>query len=784
MSNASQRFQTFITRLRPHRVAILTDVKDPAWESTCLRIIEYQSQIWGGAHSIIFPTDGKAINETFWELLSSFDPDVIFCYQKTGTDLFEAAPAEFNTLVHKIAVDQGFSPDHVNKDILKSPLGPGFSISEELSRQLLRRLAPFHADGVLHVSRIDAQDAPGYPLTSVVDIIGAVDPAPSYIFDIKNDAPPTLSMPPRLWIVAESGIASKLYQERLEKKNVATVPEFLINASENDLIEMGMRPWAKFGSNSPFAISTLALKGVRATASRRYAVPSILVFGDTIEDFCLSSALSRLHGRAVWLPSWFIPSGGEYPARLISAVGKMEDRGRREHSQEFALMSKSRDLSNLRELATVLSEHITTASFSALDADAGRIRPLVEHPAVWYITKNTERITTHQVVDEKLPGTFESPVPAIFTEVNPYNHRWLVELTFEGHRTPRHPALGSHLASSPNLGEVRAAMNGVTYTCPGVAVISQDIELQLLRPSICVPSAERIFQIGFDYFGYECKISDKGSYAQGSIAKFGGLSEIAMALRHPGLFALLQRFRDVSRPKDGTCDKGVYLRDKRRYLDFNCIRTILDNTASAKDTIDDYIAKGVLYRGLVLHCKRCADLSWFSVDEITQRFTCRRCGTNQQYVQSSWRHPDEPAWFYKLDEIVFQMLNHEGHVTILALDRMRRESPLDFQFAPELEVRTSGAQKWQMEIDICCISGGQIYIGEAKTVASLKTDTKSAAKVAEKYRHLADNLVASGVIFSTTEPSWDSDAEAAIKNAFANYPHLRVRRIMGHDLYT
>jgi len=107
-------------------------------------------------------------------------------------------------------------------------------------------------------------------------------------------------------------------------------------------------------------------------------------------------------------------------------------------------------------------------------------------------------------------------------------------------------------------------------------------------------------------------------------------------------------------------------------------------------------------------------------NEIGQTFTCPRCRTNQQYVLSSWRYPSEPSWYYKLDEIVYQMLNQDGDIPILALDVMRAQSKDSFLYSPELAIRKKDTKKWEMEIDICCIANGRMYIGEAKSNDSLK----------------------------------------------------------------
>jgi hypothetical protein len=75
------KFQTFSSRVRPIRVAVLTDVADPEWQRSCLAILEFLTQIWGGREAIIVPTDGKTIDDNFWALLSVHDPDIILTYR-------------------------------------------------------------------------------------------------------------------------------------------------------------------------------------------------------------------------------------------------------------------------------------------------------------------------------------------------------------------------------------------------------------------------------------------------------------------------------------------------------------------------------------------------------------------------------------------------------------------------------------------------------------------------------------------------------------------------------
>jgi hypothetical protein len=304
----------------------------------------------------------------------------------------------------------------------------------------------------------------------------------------------------------------------------------------------------------------------------------------------------------------------------------------------------------------------------------------------------------------------------------------------------------------------------------------------MLRLSVSVPGPEKIFRVALANCGYDCEVSDKGRYESETIRKFGGIEGAGYAVRHSQTSQLLREFLNKKGPTDGVYDEGVFLSDKRRYLNFACILKFLPDEAFARKIVDDYIAKAVFYRGLVLKCNRCSDLAWFSIGEISQNFTCRRCGTNQQFTYPSWHYPNEPSWFYKLDEMVYQMLHHNGDVTLLTLDALRRESKDSFQFAPELSIKPKDAVKSTMEVDIPCIMNGKMIIGEAKSVDTLATKGVTAAQAAVKYRDLAEQLGAHGVIFSTSMPEWDETTHKAIDAAFARYPHLKGYRYTGAQL--
>lgn len=337
------------------------------------------------------------------------------------------------------------------------------------------------------------------------------------------------------------------------------------------------------------------------------------------------------------------------------------------------------------------------------------------------------------------------------------------------------------MASGPNLGEngVRATNDGLAYMCPGSLVIGTDPDFNLPWPTIRVPSALEIFRRVLNFGKYDCEISDKGRYESETISKLGGVDCAGDAFRDAGTSALFHKFLDRSpSAKDG----GVLLKDQRRYLDFVAISKLLGSNEFATEIIDSYISRKILYRGFVLACRHCSSVEWFSVDEIGHTFTCRRCGNTQQYGKASWRNGNEPAWFYKLDEIVYQAVLNNSAAPILTLAAIRRSAKDSFLLCPELRISVQGDKKHRMEIDICCIPDGKLCIGEAKSNGTLATNDVSAGDAAARYRDLAEKIGATGVIFSTSTAEWDKASQSAMHATFKALPHIELLTLVAADL--
>lgn len=782
---STQSFQTITARARPHRVAVLVNIDEPHWQVTCLGVIQFLTKLWGGSQSVIVPTDGKKIAEEFWAVLSAHDPDIILCYRKAGNDLKQADPTEFQSTVQQWT-EANLARSGMKEEDLKAHIEEqlfhqfidNFVISDELSEQLVARLAPLHFDPAhtqnhkrqLNLTYIGRGSVPFYPLTSVLDVIPYAESS-RVVADIVRD--PSQEIPPELWIAAAMGSNDEKQTAALVEAKVTTRLFPSGELSSSQLVSLGLQPNVTLKTAIPWAHSMTALAYYRSIKSMRHQLPTVVMIGDTVSDFSMYYALRWLQGRALWLPKWFFEDAGSYTSRLATAIRGIVEIANYEHSQQLTLASFSISTAEMGEAEKRVIAATNRSSVVVESMEVKLVEPQLRHPSRCCTEGTIGDISTRMFVDGELPGFFETPRPLKINPLNAQQHRWMVDISFEKYQFPRHPAMGGHVVSNSNLLDVRAGKDAVAYACPGMMVMGTDMDNNLVRPQIRMPNCEKIFGIIFNDCGFESQVSDKGAYASQVCEKFGGLEEVGYSLRR-GNRALLKKYLDTSQPKQGDHSDGTFLNDARRYLNFSAISKILGSDERAIQTIDSYVSKSILYRGFIFQCHRCADVSWFSISDISDTFTCRRCRTTQPYTKRSWRHPDEPAWFYKLDEIVYLTMLHNGDVPLLTLDYMRRLSGDSFLFCPELRIRPENSKKAFIEIDICCVSNGRLCIGEAKSNDSIATKELTALQIAERYCDLAVKMGASLVVFSTSESCWGEPTFSAISKAFASQPYIKT----------
>lgn len=259
--------------------------------------------------------------------------------------------------------------------------------------------------------------------------------------------------------------------------------------------------------------------------------------------------------------------------------------------------------------------------------------------------------------------------------------------------------------------------------------------------------------------------------------KWGGLEQIGTFLRDARNRRLLDKFLDISDSADG---EGVYLSDRRRYLDLAAAKKIVGDVATS--LLDELVAKQVIHRGFVFGCSYCRNVAWFAVGEINQEFTCRRCTRRQVYTKHHWRQPDEPSWFYKLDELIYLGYRQGMAVPILALDYLKGKSKENFAFATEREFWKPGGSRPEMEVDFFCVSDGVLTIGEAKATNALGGTVSEERATINKYMHVVKALSIRQLVFATNKVAWRGETVDLIRTAFRELSQVAVVFLDGSDL--
>lgn len=786
------RQKRIFTSVRPARVAVFVSKDDSDWQATCTRVIEYLSAAWGGGYSIIVPTDGTTIADPFWDILRIYDPDYLFLYYYSGRDLKTNNPEKYQQrldkeLQHFISSGPVSDVDSARKQIdealMNAPLVG--QPSTELQQRLIKTLAPFHIAEHAFEKSIGVGSAPDYPLAPLTKLLPNVehrDRIATYESKYEGVYP--------LWLASVTGSVTQKFKQELNSLGIA---HEVIPSSDYGPADLFVYPTDAATRRTqrqlitPFELAntdTGLYQPVRAMSRNG---PIVLVAGDTLADFCLYYSLARLRHSVVWLPLEFLRSqqepGGQRVlldgfADLLKDVTRIS---RTESDPKYALLSASGDKAILDSAVEALDgagygryERISDSLTLAPD-----LRKLLQHPLRLYELDNVYRPSSLVVSDNSELDFFETPRPKNFTRLDPYENRWITEINIPAHQLPRNHHLGQWVVRHPVLSSngARAAKSGIAYFCPNVAYFGGDIDTSLVRPSVFIPDAFQVFEHLFEREGLRASVSDKGFFARDTVQKFGSLTTVASLLRPTAMREMLLKFLDHIKPAQGVHDEGAVLNDKRRYLHLPAISKFLGTDAAAQKTIEVLVAAQVLHRGFIFKCRFCRNADWFSLDEVSQNFKCKRCGRSQGISSENyWYGNHEPGWFYKLDEIVYQFLRHNGYVTLLALVYLKGKAEESFLYTPDMELAKRGAAGAVMELDILCIRDGVMSIGEAKKEDRLGSSKREEIETVQRYNGLAEQIGAEALVFATFADTWSDNTQKYISDNVTNRDFILLTR--------
>jgi hypothetical protein len=705
----------------------------------------------GCVRNLIFPlTADMGEQEVFWALADRFDADAFVPYAPTRAELREFAPAVYDAAmsslrekVSKLDVEQ----EAVDEYLERAEHEIAFEVqpADDQLDLLNARVAPFHHGGDANwLHHFNATQDVAWPFTDALDFV-------QHPGAIRNPTAPD-GVARQLLLTATVGRVPRALEPVLAKRGINVIEEPLAREYE----------WARIVVNRareerptyPWAIGDQGLAPYQSAP--RQTTPSAVVVGDSPWDFALFYALKRMTGLAWWLPSWL-----EHDQTYLLELGSALEFEPRREGRELTIVSASSQAIPDRVAGSI--EALTGRQLRVKAADWREVLP--EEPLRLYERDNEGRTELVQLLDGE-GVDLRTPLPRRVGTEKPAEMRWVTELRGHDWTPIRHQSLGTTLLhgmfTSSDL--VRTTRDGVAYFSPGGSLIhgGASLESVVARPTLRPLTVLEQVQTILEPHGWRCEPSDKGIYANESMRLFGGFDELCVALRDPGVRSVIDAYRAQDKDAPGPRLSS----DSRRYLLWTHFERLLGDKPVAA-IIDRMLAQGVLRRGLVLKCRRCRQAAWHTSVAVSEKFECGRCHLEQVPDRRSWFGRDEPVWSYRLAEVLYQLLEHDGELALLAVHDEFGPSGRPLAHGFELELTRSDGK--QVEVDIFSADGYRLWIGEAKTSGGFEPERLlligELAVMADAY----------GVLLATSQARWPPVTRDEAQSVFtAFWPRLRM----------
>lgn len=705
-----------------------------------------QASVWGGFGNLVIPwTPDLLKNDLFWAIVERFDPDSFAVFNPTYAEV-----ADFDPAWHKDFMDREYKKRerehdaeiaevHIRQiadfEVINLRVEPG-------SFDALLALAPFqaHGGGSVPVRNISAKSAVQGPALRVAELVEL----PKSL--INRHAGGRVA---QLLLTASLGrLAAPTIQELRDRDVLVSSQTAPMRQLEwAQAVMKGPQP----GAQHAWLPSEIGLAQYRALLE-----PSVsaLVVGDTAWDFALYYALKRMSGQAWWLPSW-LRRNQSYMWRLHYEL----EYGPGRMGRTLAVVGASdKNRGDLSKFLVSMEGKPFDFRFANFD------EVLPDHPVRIYEEDNHGgRGESLELVDGRTLR-LDTPIPARAHTSPEWQMKWVTEVHARGWSAIRHPVLATELLQGTlyQADQVRVTSTGVAYTCPNAIIMGgEDLATAVVRPELVpLPLLDQLQRIA-EASGWRVVRSDKGAYATESARLLGGSDHLVNSLRDPTRRSIFNTYLE----REGV--PGKWLRhDSRRYLSWGSFVELIGEDATRRE-IPVLLEQGVLERGLILKCVRCRQQAWYHLERVDDSFRCNRCRVSQP-VEGQWDGTNEPVWYYRLAEVVYQLLGANGDVPLLAVADAFSESQNLLQ-SYELEVFPPDAENGQ-EFDIFVAEGSRLWIGEANITGDFK------AKRLKQLLGVATEFDAYGVMLATTECDFTPSTRTAIEKVLSwrSRPRLKL----------
>lgn len=804
MDGATLQYRLVQRSIRPPRAVTLVPTQDD-WHTDLLRMIESYARTWGGEANGLVPfSNGWEMPEPFWPLLASLDADSWAVFQRTRRALRLSDPAAYEIQlaadVSSWMANHGGTEQQARQilqsdEVLSRTTEP---VPTPLDDRIRRWLAPSASKDVAIQLIYKADEAPPPGLVDLCQL--TFRPQRSAEID-------TASLPCslQLLVAARTGRLGRSHllhlqgREDFERVRVPvgdqelpTLLEFAwtgrVDLAAHRFLPEQSRDAGRpipaycdpaFALDTPFAHSGLGCGWFSRLGPDLEPDPSVVICGDTPEDFCYAYTRQRVVGNTYWLPISPDTTSEELQRPLLETLSRVLWKYAPARTGSRVAFLSSLTLAD-GQLDTLLKELALTRWGQFINSnEPTSLEVSTRSPAQLSTTSNwTLRDSLHfgDLLHEPFLGpdlarSAEIPMPSEAVGTTIEACRWRIDLELPEHVLPARWALRSILSvdrRGPDSA-IRSSTSGLSLDSHGserALPAGMPLSQRLIHARPRFPEPSEIFSRLLAEYGGTLEESDRGRYTRRMIELWGGLETLAGDLR-PGPSSRLLAYW-ASSEVDGELGR---VHQGRKYLRLRDVVSLTKGSSGeARDRLDAYQNRSIVTRGLILQCPRCAGSRFYPLEDLGPGFRCQRCREESEITRATWKSGDEPAWFYGLDEVARQGLRSNIDVPILALAALAK-SARSFLSMPEAIVHRHGAD--DVEIDLWAIVDGRIVIGEAKRSDRLEKTEKAERRRAIDLREIAYFLTADEIVMATTASRWSERSRTNLESAIL--PPVRVR---------
>ncbi len=757
------------------------------WQHYARRVLHEATRVWGGAGAVLVPHTAGTVHPRLLSAVAAYDPDYVLLAQPTIGELEAMSPGLLPIAGEDgqpLEVKQRAAPIESSGDQTLPTVG-----DDEARQAVIDACSPYRrwdADGQQWDEEYHwwSGGPPGQALTSAVALGADGTAAVSVRPDAAGDA--ALALTARYGTFhrpspAASGAAC-------DPDDEARTVLWLLSESSSGRPPAGMLTGDLDAAPSAFQAGSVGLTWVGGIGARR--LPTLVVAGDTADDFALALMWDRLYGNGLWLPTGWWPTAGDRVGDSAAASLRQRADMNRQSGWPLRLMSVSVALVDLDRLLAPLSagvSHMLGAGRSRRSREPVARLPDEPWPAAGALHLAVAGqfdqqfglpVRRHGGADSTVEMAAPPPPPVVTADELRGRLgalRWEVDLQAGRSPTPAGRGLDGHalLADSDDqwMTWVRRGRDGTSYNAQryDLVLAGSTPEATLARPRLReLDLLSWANALGLPR-GQSYRLSDAGLRVD-VLTRMAGdrdhLAELLTGLLLPALRAFNTHAKSTSAAYPGK--EGVALIDGG-YLHLDGIAAFAGcKPDDARPVTDQLLTAGLLRRGLILKCGSCMRPSFLTVDQLGQRNQCPRCNAHIELEQARWQQPvAEPLWFYDLHPAARELFSQHGDVP-LQLSAYLRGQARQYNDLAEVELVDQSTGSATAEADLVAHADGDLLTAEAKSNDNLGDSRKKVVAAAAKRASIARALRADEVILATTRPRFDLGSVEAVRHALTS----------------